>query len=107
MTDQTPDSTERDRKFCPGCGRPDVVVGLDSVLYETQPTFRAHACGVGGPGSGEIEPEMVQMLLCTDVVAQRCPTCIHPEGYDRLSGPCPTCNGTGFDPIIRPGSTGD
>lgn len=24
-----------------------------------------------------------------------CPTCIHPEGYDRLSGPCPTCDGEG------------
>lgn len=26
----------------------------------------------------------------------RCPTCIHPEGYDRLSGPCPTCGGDGL-----------
>lgn len=25
--------------------------------------------------------------------APHCPTCIHPEGYDRLSGPCPTCDG--------------
>lgn len=29
---------------------------------------------------------------------QRCQTCIHPEGYDRLSGPCPTCGGDGVIP---------
>jgi hypothetical protein len=28
----------------------------------------------------------------------RCPTCVHPEGYDRLSGPCPTCHGDGAIP---------
>lgn len=28
----------------------------------------------------------------------RCPTCVHPEGYDRLSGPCPTCHGDGVIP---------
>lgn len=27
-----------------------------------------------------------------------CPTCVHPEGYDRLSGPCPTCHGVGVLP---------
>lgn len=26
---------------------------------------------------------------------RQCPTCVHPEGYDRLSGPCPTCQGEG------------
>lgn len=41
--------------------------------------------------------------MADDIAARRCPTCIHPEGYDRLSGPCPTCNGTGFDPSLRPG----
>lgn len=30
-----------------------------------------------------------------DWTGTRCPTCIHPEGYDRLSGPCPTCRGEG------------
>ena len=30
----------------------------------------------------------------------RCPTCIHPEGYDRLGGPCPTCGGDG---VLPPG----
>lgn len=30
----------------------------------------------------------------------RCPTCINAEGYDRLSGPCPTCNGDG---VLPPG----
>lgn len=30
--------------------------------------------------------------------AQRCPTCVHSEGYDRLSGPCPTCHGDGVIP---------
>lgn len=30
-----------------------------------------------------------------DAAETRCPTCIHPEGYDRLSGPCPTCRGEG------------
>ena len=39
---------------CPGCGKAGVVVGLDSVLRETRPAVRPHACGVGGPGS-EIE----------------------------------------------------
>jgi hypothetical protein len=41
--------------FCPGCGKAGVIVGLDSVLRETRPTVRPHVCGVGGPGSGEIE----------------------------------------------------
>lgn len=41
--------------LCPGCGKAGVVVGLDSVLRETRPKVRPHACGVGGPGSGEIE----------------------------------------------------
>lgn len=41
---------------CPRCGRSHVVVGLDSTLLETRPTLRPHACGVGGPGSAEIEP---------------------------------------------------
>lgn len=35
--------------------------------------------------------------------AQRCPTCVSAEGYDRLSGPCPDCQGTGVDPRYRPG----
>lgn len=30
--------------------------------------------------------------------AVSCPTCAHPEGYDRLSGPCPTCKGDGQAP---------
>ncbi len=30
--------------------------------------------------------------------AQRCPTCVSAEGYDRLSGPCPDCQGTGAPP---------
>jgi Zn finger protein HypA/HybF involved in hydrogenase expression len=30
-----------------------------------------------------------------------CPTCAHPEGYDRLSGPCPTCHGDGVIPPER------
>ena len=34
--------------------------------------------------------------------ATRCPTCIHPEGYDRLSGPCPTCCGEGEIESFRP-----
>jgi hypothetical protein len=42
---------EIESKFCPGCGRPNVAVGLDSVLVETRPTVRRHACGVGGPGA--------------------------------------------------------
>ncbi len=33
---------------------------------------------------------------------ERCQTCIHPEGYDRLSGPCPTCNGDGVIPPEQP-----
>ena len=33
-----------------------------------------------------------------DPPVERCQTCIHPEGYDRLSGPCPTCNGDGVIP---------
>jgi len=37
--------------YCPSCGRPGVVVGLDSVLVETRPTVRRHACGVGGAGA--------------------------------------------------------
>lgn len=39
--------------FCSACGKAGVVVGLDSVLIETRPTVRRHACGVGGPGSTE------------------------------------------------------
>lgn len=39
--------------YCPSCGRADVSMGLNSVLMETAPTVRFHACGVGGPGSGE------------------------------------------------------
>lgn len=27
-----------------------------------------------------------------------CSTCVHPEGYDRLSGPCPTCGGAQLYP---------
>ena len=49
---------EYELKFCPGCGRPNVVVGLDSVLIETRPTVRRHACGVGGPGSAQDEAEI-------------------------------------------------
>ena len=30
--------------------------------------------------------------------AVACRTCEHPEGYDRLSGPCPDCQGTGVTP---------
>ena len=33
---------------------------------------------------------------------RRCPTCIHPEGYDRLSSPCPTCRGDGEIESFRP-----
>ena len=33
--------------YCPGCGAPHVVVGLNSVLYEIRPTFRKHVCNVG------------------------------------------------------------
>lgn len=36
---------------CPACGKAGVVVGLDSVLLETVPAVRTHACGVGGPGA--------------------------------------------------------
>lgn len=41
--------------------------------------------------------EVVACVLreMADDVARRCPTCVHPEGYDRLSGPCPTCHGDG------------
>lgn len=48
-------TVEQTRKFCPACGCPDVTGGLDCVLYETRPTFRRHTCGLGGPGSGEVE----------------------------------------------------
>lgn len=34
---------------------------------------------------------------------ERCPTCVNAEGYDRLSGPCPTCHG---ESVIPPGSGG-
>ena len=30
-----------------------------------------------------------------------CRTCEHPEGYDRLSGPCPDCRGTR---VLPPGA---
>lgn len=46
----------------------------------------------------------VRPLAVSDVVnppSVRCPTCIHPEGYDRLSGPCSTCGGDG---VIPPGA---
>ena len=33
-----------------------------------------------------------------------CPTCTHPEGYDRLSGACPTCSG---DVVFPPGQRGE
>ncbi len=39
--------------------------------------------------------------------AQRCPTCVIAEGYDRLSGPCPDCQGTGVDPRYRPVPSAD
>lgn len=41
----------RTRSWCPACGRAGVVTGLDSVLLETTPRVRRHACGVGGPGA--------------------------------------------------------
>lgn len=41
--------------YCPGCGQANVTVGLNSVLMETAPRFRFHACGIGGPGSAERE----------------------------------------------------
>lgn len=73
--------------LCPGCGKAGVVVGLDSVLRETRPNVRPHACGVGGPGSAETEPEMVQKLLC-------CTDCGHtypgkPDKPGRWA--CPEC----------------
>lgn len=37
-------------------------------------------------------------------IYDRCPTCIHAEGYDRLSGPCPTCRGEGEIQSFRPDS---
>lgn len=49
---------------CPNCGRAGVAVGLNSVLMETRPTVRFHTCGVGGPGSGEIEPD------CSDLCGE-------------------------------------
>lgn len=39
---------------CPSCGRADVRVGLNSVLMETAPVVRFHACGIGGPGSAPV-----------------------------------------------------
>lgn len=39
--------------LCPACGKSGVTVGLDCTLLETSPTVRPHACGVGGPGSGQ------------------------------------------------------
>lgn len=36
--------------------------------------------------------------------AIQCPTCVHPEGYDRLSGPCPTCGGDGVLPSKEDGA---
>ncbi|MEP7738314.1 hypothetical protein ABKW28_11725 [Nocardioides sp. 31GB23] len=45
---------------------------------------------------------VAMLLAATDDKAEvRCPTCIHPEGYDRLSGPCPTCHGEGAVPTGR------
>lgn len=36
------------REFvCPGCGKANVVVGLDSVLLETRPTVRRRVPGAG------------------------------------------------------------
>lgn len=45
----------RQEAFCPACGKAGVATGLDHVLLETRPSVRRHACGVGGPGAGEIE----------------------------------------------------
>lgn len=43
--------------------------------------------------------------MADDLLARRCPTCVNVEGYDRLSGPCPDCQGTGVAPLTPPGST--
>lgn len=53
------------RHYCPQCGRPDVIVGLDSVLREIRPEVRNHSCNVGGPGSasGETLEESVRAVL--------------------------------------------
>lgn len=58
--------------------------------YEWQREFWTEVATVALTGAGAIPP------------VQRCQTCIHPEGYDRLSGPCPTCRGDG---VISPGCT--
>jgi hypothetical protein len=55
-------STQR-TSYCPACGRADVTVGLDFVLYETRPNFRRHTCGLGGPGSAESEAECAHEWL--------------------------------------------
>lgn len=60
---ETTHHAEYELKFCPGCGRPNVAVGLDSVLIETRPTVRRHPCGVGGPGSAQDEAECAHEWL--------------------------------------------
>lgn len=50
-------------KYCPSCGRPGVAVGLNSVLIETAPIVRRHACGIGGPGSRGGDPVSILTKL--------------------------------------------
>ena len=58
--------------FCPGCGKAGVVVGLDSVLRETRPAVRPHACGVGGPGSAPELPTNIGDTCCGQCAGGSC-----------------------------------
>jgi hypothetical protein len=57
------------------------------------------ACGWACPGwdarlfEAHLASRLAALPLRRD--GGQCPTCAHPEGYDRLSGPCPTCHGVG------------
>lgn len=57
---------------CPGCGKAGVVVGLDSVLRETRPAVRPHACGVGGPGSAPELPTNIGDTCCGQCAGGSC-----------------------------------
>lgn len=49
----------------------------------------------------------LQPLVVRKLPEQKCPTCVRTEGYDRLSGPCPTCHGDGVIPSGRRPDGGD
>lgn len=66
---------------------------LEDVLVEYDE--QGQLFGTSGAGAYFLARHLAR-ALATRIIppAVPCRTCEHPEGYDRLSGPCPDCQGT-------------